>query len=32
VGTGVSTPRFDGFHLARLPKILQPDGREEPDA
>jgi citronellol/citronellal dehydrogenase len=32
VGTGVSTPRFDGFHLASLPKILQSDDDEDPTA
>jgi citronellol/citronellal dehydrogenase len=32
VGTGVSTPPFDGFHLASLPRILQPDDDEEPAA
>jgi citronellol/citronellal dehydrogenase len=32
VGTGVPTPRFDGFHLATLPKILQPEDDEDPVA
>ena len=32
VGTGVSTPRFDGFHLAALPKILQDANEPGKDA